>query len=480
MRGTGELRHGVLGLADAVAQSVAVLALALGVAFGSSGAAAAAGASVPLAYLIAGAASLCLASIVIRFTRRIASAGALYAYVASGLSPSAGFVGGWLYAGAFAFGMSFVLVISSFFLSVAMQEHAGLDLSWSEWFVPLLVLLVALALLDVRISTRVQLVLAACGVAAVLALAVAITVQGGDSGLSLAPLDPTAVPDGAKLWSAVVLGFTGFIGFEAAAVLGEEVRDPLRTIPRAVLAAVLVALGLYVFVTWAMAVGFGTGSAAAWASDPAALDTLATRYVGSWLAIVIDFAVAAAGFVGALGALTLTSRTLFAMARDGGLPRALAWTHPRLGTPWAGILAAGALTLLLWLIVARHYGPITYFVLVATTATLAILVTYMLVALSGILYFLRTDHGGLSLIADTVPAAVAIAICAYTIYKSIFPRPEHPVSLAPYLAGGWLLLGVLVAAVLSARHPDRVRAFGSIMAPGVPVGNATAAGPSKE
>lgn len=480
MRRTGELRHGVLGLADAVAQSVAVLALTLGVAFGSSGAAAAAGASVPLAYLIAGAASLCLASVVIRFTRRIASAGALYAYIASGLGPQAGFVGGWLYAGAFAFGMSFVLVISSFFLSVAMQEHAGLDLSWSEWFLPLLALLVALALLDVRISTRVQLVLAACGVAAVLVLAVAITVQGGDSGLTLAPLDPTGVPPGAHLWNAVVLGFTAFIGFEAAAVLGEEVRDPLRAIPRAVLAAVLVALGFYVFVTWAMAVGFGTGNAAAWAADPAALDTLATRYVGSWLAVTIDFAVAGAGFVGALGALTLTSRTLFAMARDGGLPRALAWTHARLRTPWAAILAIAVLTFLLWLIVARHYGPITYFVLVATTATLAILVTYMLVALSGIVFFRRTDDGRMSLLADTVPPAIAIAICGYTFYKSIFPRPEHPISLAPYLAGGWLLAGVAVAAILGVRHPDRVRAFGSILAPGSPVGNSAAAEASKE
>ena len=56
--------------------------------------------------------------------------------------------------------MSFVLVIASFFLAVAMSEHAGIDLSWSQWFLTLLALLVVLALLDVRISTRVQLVLA--------------------------------------------------------------------------------------------------------------------------------------------------------------------------------------------------------------------------------------------------------------------------------------------------------------------------------
>ena len=181
-----------------------------------------------------------------------------------------------------------------------------------------------------------------------------------------------------------MLGFTAFIGFEAAAVLGEEARDPLRAITRAVLTTVLIALVYYVFVTWAMAIGFGAGNAAAWAKDPAALDTLAVRYVGDWLATVIDFALAIGAFVGALAGLNLATRMLFAMGRDGALPSALGWTHPRRRTPWVAIGVVSALTLVLVVAWGNHYGPITYFVLVATTATLAILVTYVLVAIAGI------------------------------------------------------------------------------------------------
>lgn len=117
---------------------------------------------------------------------------------------------------------------------------------------------------------------------------------------------------------------------------------------------------------------------------------------------------------------------------------------------------------------ARHYGPISYFVLVATTSTLAILVTYILLALSGAVFFLRSrdnGRGALGLVLDVAVPALAIAVCSYTIYKSIVPRPPHPVHLAPYLAGGWLLAGVLVATLLNARDPARVRAFGSILAP---------------
>jgi amino acid transporter len=458
----GELRHGILGVVDALAQSVALLSLALGVAFASSAAAGEAGIAAPFAYLIAGVGSLCLASVIIRFTRRMASAGGLYTYISRGLNPSAGFLGGWLYGGAFAVGISFVLVIGSFFMSVAMSSHTGLHWGWFPWFFVFLGALALLAFLDIRISTRIQLVAAAVGVCAILLLAFVILFKGGDSGLTLAPLNPAKASSTSNLFLAVVLAFTGFIGFEAAAVLGEEAADPLRAIPKAILTAVLVALVYYVFVTWMMGVGFG--DAGKWAKDPAALDTLATRYVGNWLAVIIDFAVAASGFIAALGGLHLTSRTLYAMGREGGLPSVFAWTHPRFKTPWTGIAFSLVVTLLLGAVFAHHYDPITYFIWMATCATIGILITYILIALGGIAYFAR-DRRSWNPLLDLVIPAGAIAICGYTLYKSIHPTPAYTgiVKWAPWVALIWLAVGVAIDVVLTAARPDRVRAFGSIL-----------------
>ncbi|HEY8407784.1 MAG TPA: APC family permease, partial [Gaiellaceae bacterium] len=289
----GELRHGILGVVDALAQSIALLSLALGVAFASSAAAGEAGIAAPFAYLIAGVGSLCLGSVIIRFTRCMASAGGLYTYISRGLNPSAGFLGGWLYGGGFAVGISFVLVIGSFFMSVAFTAHTGLHWGWYPWFFILLAALAVLSFLDIRISTRIQLVAAAVGVGAILLLALVIAAKGGDHGFNFTPLDPSKATSTSNLFLAVVLTFTGFIGFEAAAVLGEEAVDPLRAIPKAILTAVIVALVYYVFVTWMMGIGFA--NAGAWAKDPAALDTLAARYVGNWLAVIIDFSIAASG-----------------------------------------------------------------------------------------------------------------------------------------------------------------------------------------
>ena len=463
----GELRHGILGVVDALAQSVALLSLALGVAFASSAAAGEAGIAAPFAYLIAGVGSLCLASVIIRFTRRMASAGGLYTYISRGLNPSAGFLGGWLYGSAFAVGISFVLVIGSFFMSVAMSAHTGVHWGWYPWFFVFLGGLALLAFLDIRISTRIQLVAAAVGVGAILLLAIVILFKGGDSGLSLQPLNPAKASSTSNLFLAVVLTFTGFIGFEAAAVLGEEAADPLRAIPKAILTAVLVALVYYVFVTWMMAVGFGVGNAGTWAKDPAALDTLATRYVGNWLAVIIDFAVAASGFIAALGGLHLTSRTLFAMGREGGLPRAFAWTHPRFKTPWTGIAFSLVVTLLLGAIFAHHYDPITYFIWMATCATIGILIVYILIALAGIVFFAR-DRRGWNPLLDLVVPAGAIAICGYTLYKSIHPTPAYAgiVKWAPWVALIWLALGIVIDLWLTLAKPDRVRAFGTILGAG--------------
>src|SRR5579884_2533186 len=388
----GSLRRGILGLGETFGLSLALLALVMASSLATSSAAGFAGPTVPLVYLTAGVGSLCLASVIIRFTRRMASAGGLYTYTARGLDSNAGFIGGWLYAWGFAAGISFVLIISSFFLSTVLTVHTSLDLSWFQCFWILVALLTVFALLDIRLSTRTQLVLASLGVLLLVILACVILGKGGAHGVTLQPFNFHHAGTAHDFFYAMVFAFTGFIGFEAAAALGEESAEPRRMIPKAILSAVVVALVFYVFLTWAMSVGFGVGGSAAWAKSPAALDQLSTRYVGSWFATLVDIAVVVDAFVAALAGTALVARTAFAMGREGGLPRVFAWTHPRFNTPWVSIVASLGLTALLvgWLARGTWDDPFTYFAFMATTATFGILGTYILVALGGMAYFWRT------------------------------------------------------------------------------------------
>lgn len=374
--GRGELRHGVLGSSDAVAQSLALLALAFGVSAAPASAAATAGAAVPWAYFIAGVGSLCLAAVIVRFTRRIAHAGGLYTYTVRGLGPRTGFLAGWMYGTAYAIGISFVLIISADFLSVVLTSNTAVHLGWFPIYCILLGVILVLALVDIRVSTRVQLVFAVVGVLTILVLALVIVAKGGAHGITWRPLDPTLAPSTHGLFLAVVLAFTGFIGFEAAAVLGEEAAEPLRVIPRAILATVLVAMVYYVFVTWAMSIGYGVAGAGKWAADPTALSTLSDHYVAHWFSTFVDVVVAIDAFVAALAGVQLTARTLFAMGRDRGIPSVFASTTPRFKSPWVGISAGVVLTFILGVTLGRHYGVFTYFALMATTGSLGILFVY--------------------------------------------------------------------------------------------------------
>lgn len=464
----GQLQRGVLGLPDALAQSVALLSLAIGVAFAASGTAGDAGAAAPLTYLVAAVGTLCLASVIIRFSRRFATVGGVYTYIARGLGPDLGFIGGWIYGAGFAVGISFVLAISSTFLSTVFKAHTSLKIGWFPFFCILLVAMVVLSLLAIQISTRIQLALAAIGILAILVLSAIILAKGGHDGVSLQPFNPSRVPSSSGFFLGMVLAFTGFIGFEASAVLGEETAKPRQAIPTAILGAVLFAAVFYVFVTWTMSLGYGINNSAQWAGDPAALDTLSTRYAGTGLSIIIDLCVAASGFVAALGGVHLTSRTLLAMGRDGGLPRLFAWTHPRWRSPWTGVIVSGVITIALGAWLGNHYGPFTFFAFLATTASLGILLVYILVAAGGAVLFWRERGQGVAynIVLDVLLPAVAIVICGYTIYKSIEPVPPHPIDEAPYIAGAWVLLGIIVLAWLRFRSPEKVSRFGAALGEG--------------
>ena len=478
----GTLRRGILGLRETFGLSLALLALVMASSLATSSAAGFAGATVPLVYLTAGFGSLCLASVIIRFTRRMASAGGLYTYTARGLDRSGGFLAGWLYAWGFAAGISFVLIISSFFLSTVLTVHTSLHLSWFQCFWILVALLTVFSLLDVRLSTRLQFTFAAAGVLLLVILAFVIIGKGGASGVTLQPFNFHHAHNAHDFFYAMVFAFTGFIGFEAAAALGEESEQPLKLIPKAILSAVLVALVFYVFLTWAMSVGFGVGHARAWASNPGALDFLATKYVGSWFATLVDIAVVVDAFVAALAATTLVSRTAFAMGREGGLPRVFAWTHPRFNTPWVSILASLALTVVLvsWLARGVWNNAFTYFAFMATTATFGILATYILVSLAGMVYFWRTRSTSdiaYNVLLDVLLPAAAIVVCGLTIYWSIVPRPPAPISYSLWIALGWVGVGVAYLLWLRATAPERVAQFGSVLAEG---GEAAPAAPEAE
>jgi amino acid transporter len=168
-------------------------------------------------------------------------------------------------------------------------------------------------------------------------------------------------------------------------------------------------------------------------------------------------------FVAALAGVHLTARTLFAMGRDRAIPQVFAATTPRFGSPYVGVCASVALTLVLGATLARHYGVGLYFAMMATTGSLGILLVYILVAVAGAAYFwrIRREPGeSYNLVLDALLPVLAVAVCGYAIYASVVPRPPAPIGYSLWIAAGCLAAGTLVLLLLALTRPDRVRAFG--------------------
>ncbi|WP_243640317.1 APC family permease [Streptacidiphilus pinicola] len=179
-------------------------------------------------------------------------------------------------------------------------------------------------------------------VLAVLAAVVVACLTGGS-------VEASRLGDGGYLAAGGVLTAAGlmffaFAGYARIATLGEEVRDPARTIPRAMLIALGITFVVYAAVATAVLATLGAG-VLAHSSAPLAD---AVRAAGaSWLVPVVRVG-AAVGALGSLLALILgVSRTTLAMARDRHLPHALSAVHPRFAVPHRAELAVGAVVVVL-------------------------------------------------------------------------------------------------------------------------------------
>ncbi|AKC38977.1 exopolyphosphatase [Mycolicibacterium phlei] len=175
-------------------------------------------------------------------------------------------------------------------------------------------------------------------VAIVLSVLAAIVVTAfGSDGIDVATLDITDVSITGVLQAAGLL-FFAFAGYARIATLGEEVRDPARTIPRAIPIALAIALVVYAVVAVATLTTLGPERMAESAAP--LLDTVTAAGV-RWMEPVVRIGAIVAA-TGSLLALILgVSRTTFAMARDRHLPHALAAVHPKYGVPYRAELLVG-------------------------------------------------------------------------------------------------------------------------------------------
>ena len=207
-----------------------------------------------------------------------------------------------------------------------------------------LAIVLVLNYFGVRIAVGAMLTFAAVSFVPMLILALVIIVKGGDDGITLSMFDPSETSllgiTGGGVLGGVLLGILLFVGFEAAASIGEESDDPHRSIPRAVLCTVAAAGAFFVLMSFAFSIGYGKTavSEGAWAfsTGPGQRDgDQATS--AEWYATLLELVVILDAMALALAICVMIGRGFFALGRDGLLPSVVR-EDSRYDTPWVGNL----------------------------------------------------------------------------------------------------------------------------------------------
>ncbi|MFG2792835.1 APC family permease [Streptomyces sp. NPDC048419] len=462
------LRRDAIGLREVLFQSITAMAPAAAVAASIPSGAAFAGGSLPLAVLIALVACLFTASCVAELARELPAAGSVSTYAARGLHPAVGFLVGWGYVFVEALVPPLLLLQLGFTTAGTLHQEwssYSADLWW-PWALAGAAIIAAAGYFGVRASARFGTILGIFEVLVFLVFAVwLIAKAGGDNTLTVFGTSHTA--EGYEGVSGVFAGSVytvlAFAGFEAAAPLAEETRNPRRTMHRAVLGAAL-GIGLfYVITTYAMTVYFGPDRFAKFgASGAASWDGVARASFGLfWLLVFL--AVVNSTIANANACSNVSTRTAFALARIRVLPRPFATLHPKYRSPVTGIAVQSAVAVGAVLGLGLGYDPVTAFLLLATVIVTVVIGVYIVVNLSCVGYFLRRRRELFNPVRHLLlPVLGIVAFVPALLTAAGLPAFDFvteltaPVSYAGPIVGVWMAAGVAVLLVLMRRHPERI------------------------
>jgi amino acid transporter len=443
-----------------------------------------AGWNATLSVVVASLGVLAIGYMIALFARRYAGAGAMYEYLTRGAHPSVGiFASGIYFTGTLFLGGGGIFLGLGILMNNFWAAHISATGAPAWWVFGLIAVAFVLLLnyLGVRVAIRAMLTFAALALVPMVALGLVIIAKGGQGGNTLTMFDPgqTSLFGFANggVFGGVLLGILLFVGFEAAASIAEESHDPHRSIPRAVVWTVGAAAAFFVFMGYAFSIGYGKAAVAkgAWALDPSAVDTMATKYVGSWLATILDLVVILDATALALAICVTIGRGFFALGRDGLLPRAFAKTS-RFDTPWVGnlMVMVGGVGLILLATNANYVhlfttpGPggkpvaifpndqFATFIMAATVGSFAVELVYLMLAVAMGWILLRRGARWWQLIV----VLVAIATPVLGFYGALKPDPHNSTNynwVALYYTLALIALAAIWFAVCRALYPDRVR-----------------------
>jgi len=393
---------------------------------------------VPLAYLLGLVGMFFTALSYAAMSRAFPLAGSVYTYAQRGLHEIAGFFSGWLIL------LDYILVPSLLYLfsAVALRPILPGVPAWI-WLGAFISFNAVVNLIGIQFTARVNryvLVMELVTLGLFLVMGMMALYGGAGAGrLTLKPIYDPAVFSFATVAGATSIAVLSFLGFDGISTLSEENSGKNDAVGRATLLALLIVGALFMLQTW-VATDLARGMS--FSSPETAFYEVADRAGGAWLRLVTIVAmVIALAIANAMAAQAAVARVLFAMARDGKLPRILAKVHPRFQTPYVSTLAVAGVSILVGLLFSSRIDDLTRIV------NFGALTGFVLLHLSVINhYFIRQRSG--AWLHHLIFPLTGLIIILYVLYEMD--------RAAKILGACWIAIGVLYYLILALRTKQPV------------------------
>jgi len=386
------------------------------------------GGRVALAYVITLVAMAFTARSYARMSIAYPYAGSAYVYTQRTFGGGIGFLVGW------------ALMLDYLFLPMINYLVIGIYLEAAFPGVPAWVFVLAsIALVTVlNIIGIVSVARANVAIIGIQALFIIAFVIFGFSALSGNTVDPLApfVGDGTVdgtgvLFAGAAVLCLSFLGFDSVSTLSEEAKDPTRTVPRAIIITTLVAGVIFIGLSYLSQIVFPSNAFTD--VDSAALDVMTTAG-GQFLAVAFTASYVSGALGSALTSQASVSRILFAMGRDGVLPRFFGQLSQRYGTPVFAIVVVSVVSLLALVI---DLG------LLAGMISFGALIAFSFVNLSALKHFFvdRKERSGIQVLNNLVLPLIGVGLTLW-LWTSLAPM-TFVVGLI------WLAAGIVALAIVT-------------------------------
>jgi amino acid transporter len=459
-RSFDHLREHSIGLPQVLFQSITHMAPAAAVAYSIFISVPYSHQALPLSVGLALIACICAATAIGQLAKLFPSAGGMYTYAARTLGPWAGFLVAWLFilfeplVAPFLY-LEFGWAMTDVFRSEVGWHYTG---QWWIWVALMTVVVFLLTYRDIRLSTTAGVILGAFEIAIFAALSIWMLLSNAGD-LNLQPFNPShAQGHWSGVFKGMVFAILAFIGFEAAAPLGEEAKHPRRTVPKAVVGSAI-AIGLF-YVLCAYAWVFGAGFShfvdqATTNADP--WRALAkTFWAGGW--VLVFLAICNSIAANSNAAVNAATRVFYALARNRLAPRQLGATHPTFRTPYFAIIWMSVFALAISLLFGWKWGPLDGFFTIATMAVPPVILVYMLVSVGAMVHYLGPLRSRFNLFVHAILPVGGIILFFFPLYYQFVKYPPvYPEKYGNWVDIAWVVLGIALTAFVVATRPDKLR-----------------------